>query len=105
MRIRRRQRPSRYELTHGMSGLFRKVSRRAKISGLRGWVGRIRTSDVDSRNRAAKEFTREFGATSERLGSRDFAAFLGANAEVWTSQTLSAGPGGIEPVFSNRPFR
>ena len=36
MGISRRQRRSRYELTHGMSGLFRKVSRRAKITGLCG---------------------------------------------------------------------
>ena len=36
MGISRRQRLSRYELTHGMSGLFRKVSRRAKITELCG---------------------------------------------------------------------
>jgi hypothetical protein len=35
--------PSR--VTHGISGLFRKVSRRAKIIGLRGWAGRIRTGE------------------------------------------------------------
>jgi len=43
MGISGRQRRSRYELTHGMSGLFRKVSRCAKRTGLRGWAGRIRT--------------------------------------------------------------
>ena len=38
-----RQRRSRYELTRGKSGLFRKVFRRAKITG--GWAERIRTGE------------------------------------------------------------
>jgi hypothetical protein len=82
-----------YGLTHGMSGLFRKVSRCAKITKLCGWDGRIRTAKCrfGELRRNAFEFTREFGLASERLGSRDFAALLGGNAQIWTSQTLIAG--------------
>jgi hypothetical protein len=83
-----------------MSGLFRKVSRRAKISGLRGWDGRIRTSGCrfpESRGNAF-EFAGEFGATLERLGTRDFAALFAANSEIGRRETLNAGMQEIEPV-------
>jgi hypothetical protein len=57
MGISRRQRPSRHELTHGMSGLFRKASRRAKIRGLCGWAERIRPVACANRGRVnAAEF-------------------------------------------------
>src|SRR6516165_1564680 len=93
MGISRRQRPSRYELTHGMSGLFRKVSRRAKITGLCGWAGRIRTSKcrfLEVRDKAF-ESTREYLAGFERLRSRDFAAFLRANRAI-SDATEPRGP-------------
>src|SRR5262249_28107153 len=95
MGISRRQRRSRYELTHGMSGLFRKVSRWAKIIGLCGWAGRIRTSKcpfLDVRDKVF-ESTREFLTGLERLRSRDFAAFCARTARFRTPQRLGTEPG------------
>jgi hypothetical protein len=75
-----------------MSGLFRKVSRRAKISGLRGWAERIRTSKCRFLEAHGKVFEvmEEFLVGLERLRSRDFAAFQGANRAISDAQTLSA---------------
>src|SRR6478609_5496880 len=80
------QRQSRYELTHGMSGLFRKVSRRAKITGLCGWDGRIRTSKCRFLEAHGKvlELTEEFLAGLERLPPETLLRFRARTAQFRT---------------------
>jgi hypothetical protein len=80
------QRIKRAMVSHGMSGLFRKVSRRAKMTGLCGWVARIRTSKCRFLEAHGKgfELTEDFLAGLERLRSRPLLHFLARTAQFRT---------------------